>query len=207
VAEGRDGDDSRAIHPAPHRLHGNVEVGSDLGVAQIAPASDPDDVTLELGWDFFGTLTSFLQDLVPQMKCQPVLQQSRPVGTSCRLGMLLSGPLRCPKEVARTSVGQGRGSPSPSTARSSPPPARGSPCSTLAASASALNDSAAAPSRPPTATPRQYQQKPASASDPPPRSAVDIRITPPPGSPTKTVDLRNIGINRLIRVGGPCRWS
>src|SRR5690606_7059940 len=41
-------------HPSPHRLHGDVEVGSDLGVRQIAAASDPHDVTLELRRELLG---------------------------------------------------------------------------------------------------------------------------------------------------------
>ncbi len=36
-------------HPAANRLHRNVEVGSDLGLAQITAAGHTDDVTLELG--------------------------------------------------------------------------------------------------------------------------------------------------------------
>jgi hypothetical protein len=40
--------------PAPHRLHRNVEVGSDLRVGQIAPASDSDHVTLELRRELLG---------------------------------------------------------------------------------------------------------------------------------------------------------
>src|SRR3712207_9288601 len=35
-------------HPAAHRLDRDVEVGSDLGLAQVTAAGDPDDVTLEL---------------------------------------------------------------------------------------------------------------------------------------------------------------
>ncbi len=37
------------LAPAAHRLHRDVEVSSDLGMAQIPSAGDPDDVTLELG--------------------------------------------------------------------------------------------------------------------------------------------------------------
>jgi len=39
---------SALAHPAPNRLLGYSEVGSDLGDTQIAPTSDSDDVTLEL---------------------------------------------------------------------------------------------------------------------------------------------------------------
>lgn len=78
-------------HGAPHQkwrrgftLAGarkHVRVCSDLGVAQLAAAGDPDDVTLELGRERPGRADIFsCKDLVPQTECQPVLQQ--PPGTT-----------------------------------------------------------------------------------------------------------------------------
>jgi hypothetical protein len=55
-------------HPAPHRLDRDVEIGSDLGLAQVAVAGDSNDVTLEFGRDFFGTTDVLAVDLDPQKR-------------------------------------------------------------------------------------------------------------------------------------------
>jgi hypothetical protein len=44
----------RLAHPATHRLHADVEVSSDLGLAQVTPAGESDDVTLERGRELLG---------------------------------------------------------------------------------------------------------------------------------------------------------
>jgi hypothetical protein len=41
-------------HPAAHRLDRDVEVGSDLGLAQLTAADNPDEVTLELRRQLLG---------------------------------------------------------------------------------------------------------------------------------------------------------
>lgn len=69
--------DVSLLQPATHRLLRDTEVDSDLGPAQAARRAARTTSRLELGGNFPGTLTSFLQNLVPQMECQPTLQQSR----------------------------------------------------------------------------------------------------------------------------------
>jgi len=93
--------------PTPHRLHGDVEVSSDLGLAQVTRRATRTTSRLKSGGNLFGTATSSLRDLVTQKRCQPNLQQSlrgrtataRCAGASARPARTPSastdGPPRC----------------------------------------------------------------------------------------------------------------
>ncbi len=83
--------DVRLTHPAAHRLDRNVEVASASAWLRSPRRATRTTSRLNSGGNFFGTGTSFLRDHVPQMECQPVLQQS-PSRTTKRRERLLHRP-------------------------------------------------------------------------------------------------------------------